>query len=165
MVKPPHFHFRSTRSVSGRGTKTEKCHTPELLNLKPQLRFRHPVLSEEGGLLPCPLPPARGSTVSTLGARGVGEYCAWRIVPAPWGCGLRCPYTPRPVHWPRSPLDSPSLALLGKNKNQKNLGFRQEKTPQVGIILFEARSPTPFLFLLSPSTDTNRIFNCRIAVF
>lgn len=67
--------------------------------------------------------------------------------------------------WPRSPLNSPSLALLGKNKHQKNLGFRQEKTPQAGIILFEARSPTPFLFLLFPSTDTNRIFNCRIAVF
>ena len=132
---------------------------------EPEAAAKVPSSSAFRGGWPPPLPPARGSTVSTLGARGVGEYCAWRIVPAPWGCGLRCPYTPRPVHWPRSPLDSPSLALLGKNKNQKNLGFRQEKTPQVGIILFEARSPTPFLFLLSPSTDTNRIFNCRIAIF
>ena len=131
---------------------------------EPETAAKVPSSSAFRGGWPPPLPPACGSTVSILGAGGAGEHCAWRTIPAPRGCGLRCPYTPWPVHWPHSPLDSPYLAL-GKNKHQKNLGFRQEKTPQVGIILFEARSPTPFLFLLFPSTDTNRIFKDRKAIF
>ena len=117
MVKPPHLHFKSTLSISGWGTKTEKCHTPELLNLKPQLRFRHPVLSEEGGLLPCPLPMEVqsqlwgqgewGSTVPGRSSLPLGAVACDALTLPGWCIGLILLWT------------HPLLLFLGKVKIRK----------------------------------------------